>query len=62
MSSQDTVALLISDLPRYDMVVQGNFDFLSTMMRMNIAAFRRCEKVLDCTAKVRSASRLQSLR
>nr|CAB3267281.1 short transient receptor potential channel 4-associated protein-like [Phallusia mammillata] len=48
---EDTVELLVSSQPRVDTVAQGNFDFLSAIMRKNLSAFERCDRVLDCSAK-----------
>lgn len=49
---QDMIEILLSDGPRNDMVMQGCFDFLSTIMRGNPEAFTRCERAIDCTANV----------
>ena len=46
------MSLIISGSVQNEMVMQGSFDFLSTLMKFNSQAFKRCDKVLDCTDKV----------
>ncbi|XP_076823159.1 short transient receptor potential channel 4-associated protein-like isoform X1 [Clavelina lepadiformis] len=49
---EDSVELLIAHKPKHEMIVQGVFDFLSTIMKFNLEGFQRFESVLDCSAKV----------
>jgi len=53
-----TVNLIISRTPQNEIAVQGSFDFLSTLMKFNIEAFKRCSNVLDCTDKLQTLLRL----
>lgn len=55
---EDTVSLIISGCIQNEMVMQGSFDFLSTLMKFNLQAFERCNRVLDCTDKLRTLIRL----
>jgi len=57
---EDTVSLIISGSVQNEMVMQGSFDFLSTLMKFNSQAFKRCDKVLDCTDKLTTLIRLTS--
>lgn len=55
---EDTFSLIISGAVQNEMVLQGSFDFLCTLMKFNIQAFERCNNVLDCTDKIRKLIKL----
>uniref|UniRef100_H2ZFZ2 Uncharacterized protein n=1 Tax=Ciona savignyi TaxID=51511 RepID=H2ZFZ2_CIOSA len=48
---EDTVEVLTSMKPMHEMVRQGCFDLLSTIMKLNVEAFTKCDAALDSPRK-----------
>nr|XP_026695649.1 short transient receptor potential channel 4-associated protein-like isoform X1 [Ciona intestinalis] len=48
---ESTVGVLISTRPMHELVRQGCFDMLSTVMKVNVDAFTRCDNALNSARK-----------